>query len=366
MGLRDDVKQRRHAKIRSLLNHYNESQSDKNMRDVQLELNSVSSDSIHAGKRVQAESGISDQLDKLERLERQVRQEERDRQSKLDNLDMLDNLDELDKPNKSSKAAPRHAGHGKGTAASLDPELAWKQNPNPWATWDEDRQPAEKRSYVNSQHTDDLDPPSGGWRRLRKELAWKFAISVAIFGGIWAMFESEHPWSVKGQAFISEAMSNEIDFAAVALWYKDVFAGAPSFIPIFGGNGGDATLVDGQPKQPVVSPLEGATVVRTFADLLNGVELAGDPEAAIVAAETGRIIQVSAQKDSVIIQHANERITVYGKLASVSVSVNDWVEAGQQIGSLKPAEKDSGHSFLYFAVKQKDRYMDPLDVIPID
>jgi stage IV sporulation protein FA len=45
--------------------------------------------------------------------------------------------------------------------------------------------------------------------------------------------------------------------------------------------------------------------------------------------------------------------------------VNDWVEAGQQIGSLQTAV-DGEQSFLHFAVKQNDRYMDPLDVIPID
>ncbi|WP_165861126.1 M23 family metallopeptidase [Paenibacillus paeoniae] len=328
MGLRDDVKQRRHEKIRSLLHYYNGSQ-DKDRRDEQAnEWNTDSDSNISADKSLQEARASNETADPpLRRGNRPV---------------------------------------GLTQTGSADPELAWKQNPNPWAAWGEDRGSTGTRSFVKSQHTDDFEPPRGGWRRLRKELAWKFALSVAIFGGIWTMFESEHPWSAKGQAFVSDAMSNEIDFASVALWYKDVFAGAPSFIPIFGGKSGNATLVDGQPKGLVVSPLEGATVVRTFADLLNGVELAGDPEAAVVAAETGRVIQISTRKDSVLIQHANERISIYGKLATVNVAVNDWVEAGQLIGKLQPVENDAGYSFLYFAVKQKDRYMDPLDVIPID
>ncbi|MFF2887140.1 peptidoglycan DD-metalloendopeptidase family protein [Paenibacillus sp. NPDC057967] len=329
MGLRDDVKQRRHEKIRSLLHHYNE--IPDNGPDKQAsEWNSGPGSNMDAGTTHQEEPVARHNADK------------------------------------TLRAAVDPSASGKGKARPLDPELAWKQNPNPWAAWDEERQSGETRSYVKSQHTDDFDPPgSSGWRRFRKELAWKFAVSVALFGGIWAMFETEYPWTAKGQAFVSEAMTSEIDFASVATWYKDVFAGAPSFIPIFGGSSGQATLVDGQPKQPVVSPLENATVVRTFAELLNGVELAGDPEAAVVAAETGRVIQVSVQGDSVLIQHANERTTIYGKLAAVNVAVNDWIEAGQTIGKLQPAGYD-GHSFLYFAVKQKDRYMDPLDVIPID
>ncbi|RJE91041.1 M23 family metallopeptidase [Paenibacillus sp. 1011MAR3C5] len=329
MGLRDDVKQRRHEKIRSLLHHYNES-SDNGPNRQASEWSSDSGSNMNAVAPLQEELVPKSSVDK-------------------------------------SMRSPAGASvSDKGKTRSLDPELAWKQNPNPWAAWDEERQPGRARSYVKSQHTDDFDPPgTSGWKRFRNELAWKFAISVALFGGIWAMFEAEYPWTAKGQAFVTESMSSEIDFESVAAWYKDVFAGAPSFIPIFGGNGGQATLVDGQPKQPVVSPLENATVVRTFADLLNGVELAGDPEAAVAAVETGRVIQVSPQGDSVLIQHANERTTIYGKLAAVNVAVNDWVEAGQTIGKLQPAGHD-GHSFLYIAVKQKDRYMDPLDVIPID
>jgi len=330
MGLRDDVKQRRHAKIRSLLHHYNESQNEYEADKPAVEWGS--------GARRGSQSSNT--------------------------------LHEEPLPKKQAELSYRDGAElpvsDKGKARSQDPELAWKQNPNPWAAWDEERGQGGARSYVKSQHTDDFDPPRvSGWKRIRNDLAWKFAISAALFGGIWAMFENDYPWTAKGQAFVSEAMSSEIDFASVASWYNDMFAGSPSFIPIFGGSSGQAALVDGQPKGPVVSPLEGATVVRTFADLLNGVELAGDPEAPVAAAETGRVIQVSAQGDSVLIQHANERTTIYGKLAAVNVTVNDWVEAGQTIGKLQPAGRD-GHSFLYFAVKQKDRYMDPLDVIPID
>lgn len=291
MGLKDNVKQRRHDKIRSLLDHYNE-------------------------------PDVSHQ--------------------------------------KSTNATPEIQ-----TFNALDPELAWKRNPNPWAAWEEQEPMPAGRSYVKSQHTDLFHPPTNGWARLRKEITWKIVISLTLLGGVWTLFQLDHPMASKGQAFVSEVMKSEIDFASVALWYKDVFAGAPSFIPIFQDGSGYAALVDGEIRQAAVPPIEDAIVIRTFADLLNGVELAGDSGAQVVSIEKGRVIQVTEGRDSVLIQHANDRITIYGNLGGASVAVNQWVEAGQSIGRLLISE-EKGQSLLYFAVKQNDRYMDPLDVIPID
>lgn len=314
MGLRDDVKQRRQQKIKSLIHQYQES--------------------AHADEHAD-----------MERMIPTAKPEPKVGQAK---------------ESKTAQAgiAPDRAIH------PLDPELAWKTNPNPWAVWEDREQPNSPRRFVKSQHADDFQPPVKSWRGLRKELAWKFILSALAFGAVWGMFEIEHPLAQHGQAFVREAMTEEINFEAVAIWYKDVFAGAPSFIPLF-NSGEGAELVDGKPNTPVVAPLEDAAVVRTFADLLSGVELAGASEAEVVAAETGRVIQVTERGDSILIQHANNRMTIYGKLGSAAVAVNDWVEAGQLIGTL-PAAQDGEYSYLHFAVKQNDRYIDPLDVIPFD
>lgn len=314
MGLRSDVKQRRQEKIKSLIHHYQESAHEHNAIN-------------------------------REKPSEPVKPEPRAARAK----------DGRPAPASLSPAPVTHP---------LDPELAWKKNPNPWSGWEYLEQPPGSRSFVKSQHTDDFQPPDRSWGRFRKELTWKVVLSALVFGAVWAMFKVEHPLTQKGQEFVKEAMTEEINFEAVALWYNNVFAGAPSFIPLF-DDGGSAELVDGKPITPVVAPLEEAAVVRTFAELLNGIELAGASEAEVMAAETGRVIQVTERGDSVLIQHANNRITIYGKLESASVAVNDWVEAGQPIGKL-PAAQDGDQSFLYFAVKQNDRYMDPLDVIPLD
>ncbi|GKU75715.1 M23 family metallopeptidase [Paenibacillus sp. L3-i20] len=328
MGLIDDVRQRRHQKIRSLLDEYNNLSPESEAIKKQS-----NEDDFHSKKKTSL-----------------TFEDEFPYHSIID-------LEKIPLPPPSFSAVD-----------GLDPELSWKRNPNPWAAWDEEKAHTNSpRSFVKSAplYNERSDPPKNGRGRFQKEMTWKLVISALLFGGVWAMFQYNHEWTAKGQTFVKQALTDEIDFASAALWYREVFDGAPSFIPIFGEESGDATLVDGTIKSSVISPLADASIIRSFADLLSGVELAGASQAEVAAVETGRVIQVTAEQDRVLIQHANSRITIYGKLASTNVAVNDWVEAGDTIGHL-PKSKAGEHSLLYFAIKQNDRYLDPVDVIPID
>lgn len=252
----------------------------------------------------------------------------------------------------------------------LDPEAIWKTNPNPWASWGEDKGVTEKRSFVKGPVLPIKRDPRYDRNKhtFRKELQWKLAIALLIFAAVWALFRYDTGITLKGQALVKQALTNEIDFAATAAWYKETFAGSPSFIPIFQNKTKTAVGADGTVKLPIVSPLQGGSLVRTFAEMLNGIELAGKSEDQVVAAETGRVLLLTDQDEgstTIVIQHANRRVTVYGMLGKTEVQVNDWVEAGDPIGNLLKAE-GSQPSLLYFAVKQNDQYIDPVGVIPID
>ncbi|GBG08747.1 hypothetical protein PAT3040_03342 [Paenibacillus agaridevorans] len=246
-----------------------------------------------------------------------------------------------------------------------DPEVAWKRNPNPWVSWEEETViPGGKQSYVRQTRTyDDSSPPRSGWRRFLHSLRWKTIVALLAFGVIYAMFQTSNDLALRGQQYVKQALTQEIDFAAAAMWYKQAFAGAPSFIPMFRGEDQGAVGVNGVVRKAAVVPIEDASLIRTFAETLNGIELSGSSEAPVAAAETGRVIMVT--EESILIQHANNRVTIYGKLGRADVAVNDWVEAGDIIGKLQEGDA-SGQSLFYFSVKQGDRYMDPLDVITLD
>ncbi|MCA0755269.1 M23 family metallopeptidase [Paenibacillus sp. N4] len=251
-----------------------------------------------------------------------------------------------------------------------DPERAWKLNPNPWAGWDEEGGFASRRTFVREPDPTrykDYDGERDN-HSFRKQFLWKLALSMLVFAGVWGLFRYDTDWALRGQELVKQALTDEIDFAAAAAWYKDTFAGAPSFIPIFQDNSPNAVGADGTVKLPVVNPLPEASLVRTFAELLNGVELAGSSGQDVLAAETGRVLLLTDDEQNgvtLVIQHANQRVSVYGMLGEAGVKANDWVEAGDPIGQLK-VTSDSQPSLLYFAVKQNEQYIDPVGVIPFD
>ncbi|XEC93176.1 peptidoglycan DD-metalloendopeptidase family protein [Paenibacillus tarimensis] len=240
-----------------------------------------------------------------------------------------------------------------------DPEQVWKQQSQRWHEW--------KGAHRSGRETyDDSGRNNSG--SMKREIQIKLLISVLLFGAIWGMFQLDTPWARSGQTIVADALSNEMNFEAVAAWYHDTFSGSPAFIPIFGPKEQSAERADGSAQLPVAVPVQNGTVIHTFAELLNGVEIAAAPGAAVSAVETGRVTVVSGGSgagETILIQHANRRVTVYGKLGQSNVKVNDWVEAGEKIGSLIEAE-GSDIALLFFAVKDNDKYIDPMDVVPLD
>ncbi|QHT62060.1 M23 family metallopeptidase [Paenibacillus lycopersici] len=253
-----------------------------------------------------------------------------------------------------------------------DPERLWKANPNPWQTagWNIAPLPS-KDVRAGKTGGPPPDPPKGDARFIVRGLFIQSVIAAAVFAIVFMMFRTDLPAAEKGREAVTAALTENMDFHAASSLYKKWFAGTPSFIPYFGGKGDEETrLAEGAVALPIVSPLPAGTVVQTFAESLSGVQIAGTPEQSVLAAETGRVTLVTnngEEGETVIVQHAGDRVTVYSHLFGVIVAPDDWVEAGKTLGKLAPAKADNGgQSLLFFAVKEKGRYVNPADVVPLD
>ncbi|SEM67583.1 M23 family metallopeptidase [Paenibacillus sp. OV219] len=252
-----------------------------------------------------------------------------------------------------------------------DPEQLWKANPNPWesAGWRIAPLPSKYDRDGKSGGPKAPQPPQQRFAFVIRGLFIQSAISVALFIIVFGMFKLDVPIAKKGQEVVTAALTEQMDFDAAARLYKDMFAGAPSFIPLFGSHDDPKTQVtEGAVELPIVAPLINGSVVRSFAETLSGVEIVGQPSQEVLTAETGRVINVTNDGETgvtVVIQHANNRVTVYGHLGEVKVAVNDWLEAGTKLGQL-PAAQEGQQSLLFFAVKEKGKYVNPADVVPLD
>lgn len=93
---------------------------------------------------------------------------------------------------------------------------------------------------------------------------------MLVFGAVWGVFTIHQPWSYKVQAFVSDALSNDMDFTAVRVWYEENFNGAPAFIPIFGDK--DEPAQKAAAHHELSAPVAGS-IVEPFASTLKGVEI---------------------------------------------------------------------------------------------
>lgn len=97
-----------------------------------------------------------------------------------------------------------------------------------------------------------------------------------------------------------------------------------------------------------------------------GVDFAADPGSPIVAAADGEVALVSQSLGGlgtiVLIRHPNDVLTVYGRVADVSVSKGSRVASGQQIGVVAQGD-GAGPPKMHFEIRRGAESVDPEDYI---
>lgn len=232
-----------------------------------------------------------------------------------------------------------------------DPEKMWKQNRNHW------NQPL-LEDHENSVLEEDNRPYS-----LLTHFKIQTLLALILFATVLVISSLQHPFASETRNWLKHELHSSLDFVAIAALYDKWFEGSPSFIPRF-GNKSELTLAK-QSSMGAIAPVADGVLLHSFAELLNGIEIAGAKNAEVRAVEKGRVILVPEKQDSVIIQHANERLSIYNRLGEINVEVSDWVEAGTVIGKLAPIDNED-YSILFLAMKEGNQYIDPLEVITFE
>jgi len=244
--------------------------------------------------------------------------------------------------------------------AHADPEIAWKEQHRLW------RSQLTEGAAPTKGSDPPMNRPTSNWVQT---MQIKFMLSALIFAAVWAMFQVDLPWTAKAKGFVVSALSEEMNFGAIAVWYDETFHGAPSFIPIFGTTEEHATKVN--TSTILYAPLQGK-ITSSYTEALNGVEIeaaAAEPgnPTVVKSMDAGQVIEVTSNDNNtyrVVVQHANELRSVYSGLQDAGVRVNDWVQGGQPLGTLSADEQEGDR--IFFAVEKSGRFIDPTDVISFD
>ena len=227
-----------------------------------------------------------------------------------------------------------------------DPEVVWKKERG---RWNEDYGNRTSHSFISS-------------------FIWRLLFSAVLFGLIIGIYRSQQAWAVSIQHYIAQSLNREMDFQAVESWYVAHFGEAPTIIPIFKESQDAPQKVIA--SQTLIAPIHGK-VTTPFSAELRGIEISPNQDSnatqQVKSVATGRVIEVLNETMSgkrITIQHTGGLAAVYGHL-DTALKVNDWVEAGEHLGWLSNAHSVQPQT-LYFAMKQGENYIDPLDVMSFD
>jgi len=223
-----------------------------------------------------------------------------------------------------------------------DPEYAWRFRGNPWRT----------------------EPSS----RVEGTIKFQAVAAVVLFASVWALFQWQHPSVAEGQAFVREALTEELRLDDAYAWYEERFGELPSFVPSRDRAPEEAERVGASVGRAYIAPVTGS-VVEPFGGVRSGAGVVVRATASSVASmDAGRVLYAGETQETgqtVVIRHPDGVETVYGYLGEITVAKDDWVEAGGTIGAVRPSGTGEPGGLLYFAVKRGNSFVDPTDVVAL-
>lgn len=201
-------------------------------------------------------------------------------------------------------------------------------------------------------------------RFFRKDIfIMQLLISICLFLAIGILFKTQAPQFEGARQFVKSSFEQEFQFATVASWYEDQFGRPLALLP----NAYDIALEDfnNEIDLAYAVPASGK-VMRSFDQDGKGIIVETTSDARVEAAKGGMVRFVAEEESlgkTVIIAHYDGGETWYAMLDQVEVNLYDHVQAGSQIGTVS-LEDDKG--FYYFALKEGETFINPIEVISFD
>lgn len=201
------------------------------------------------------------------------------------------------------------------------------------------------------------------WHPLwnREKFLFKTLSAALLFLIIAIIFQSPAPRMLPVKETIKNTMNQEFQFTVVAEWYEKQF-GQP--LVLFPSQlKPDDSTVENQYALPVTG-----IVIEPFTEENLGVIFQTSIGEEVEAMSEGTVIFAGKKDDlgnTVIIQHADYTESWYGNLEEITVKPREKVKAGHIIGVVSTSEDKKTGEF-YFAIKQRDEFVDPIQVMKIE
>ncbi|WP_019120146.1 M23 family metallopeptidase [Brevibacillus massiliensis] len=199
----------------------------------------------------------------------------------------------------------------------------------------------------------------------RERFSIQVAVSLLLMGVAFVIFKTSLPLPETWKTAARDVMQRDFNFEGSAAWLQSKLGLSPSVLPALQSSKTAAAPTPAKValwQMPhewrLVKPFDPTSVHVVF-DL--------GSESDVINKEPGWVTFIgekSGMGETVIVQYGRGREVWYGNFAQVHVAVNDWVKQGDLLGAIKTVDESS--SYLFVALKERDTFVNPLDVIAVD
>ena len=185
-------------------------------------------------------------------------------------------------------------------------------------------------------------------------------IAACLFLSAGILFKAESEQLLPVQGYVSNMMEEEFQFAMVKDWYEGKFGNPVALFPT-------EPASDAASDAPSYALPASGKVLESFETTGKGIMVETVLSSEVEAIDAG-VVTYAGDKEgigqTVVIQHTDGSESWYGMLESIDVSVYDFVQTKDKLGSVTNSEDGKTGTF-YFAIKKNETFIDPLQVVPI-
>lgn len=193
--------------------------------------------------------------------------------------------------------------------------------------------------------------------------------SICLFLAIGILLQSTTPALEQPRNYIRSVFQTEFDFDRVAFWYEDLFGRPLALLPVQ-----METVAPGDMQEDISDqyalPASGK-VRETFLENGRGIYVETEPNQPVETVKSGVVKFIGEDQQNewgkvVVVEHYDGGESWYGMLDDIHVNLYDHVEEGELLAEVSSHEEDSSIGVYYFALKEGDSFIDPIEVISVD
>lgn len=195
----------------------------------------------------------------------------------------------------------------------------------------------------------------------------KIFISIILFFSIAILFRQPHDNVSTIRQWVTHTFEQDFQFASIANWYEQQFGKPLALLPERLQRDQNTETVNQAGQLDYAIPVNGK-VIEPFHVERKGIMLETGIDATIECVQDGFVVFIGEREglnQTVIVQHHDGSESWYGNLASVDVALYDYIESGRSIGTAL-TDNDGQNGMFFFALKQGESFIDPIQVMSFD